>query len=215
MAVSVYSSNQQTKQQLEELDALLQRMLASPPPNTDLMPADSTRSAAAPAAVVYSSQPIHSEPPAQPWMTQAAPPMATAADASIEQTAGQPQFFGPVNSAPAPQTPFPYAMVFGAQPNHQAPTVIAPISNQPVNHGIPAPQWEAPKPVSTPPLPVMLWPIYVMNKVFDLVTLPLGPLGSWLRQTSGRNAMGWLGVLMILGAIGWGIADWYGLDWTQ
>ena len=45
----------------------------------------------------------------------------------------------------------------------------------------------------------------------------LGPLGARLRHGSGRTALGWLGIAMILAAIGWAIADWDGsakLDWT-
>jgi hypothetical protein len=233
MAVSTYSPNQQTKQQLDELDALLQRMLASPAPNAESTPSEPISSRAnnpafstPPPAVVYSSQaPIQSEPVAQPWLMQSpAPtagsmysqaPMATAADAPVEPAVPEPRFFAAQTStAPAAQTPFPYAMVFGPLPVNQMPAASPPPTNYTPPGGIPAPQWAAPKIVETPPLPVSLWPLYVMNKLFDVVTLPLGPLGSWLRQSAGRNALGWLGVLMILGAIGWGVADWYGLNWT-
>ncbi len=31
----------------------------------------------------------------------------------------------------------------------------------------------------------------------------------------GRNLLGWLGIAMIVGSLGWAAADWYGAAWTR
>ena len=35
------------------------------------------------------------------------------------------------------------------------------------------------------------------------------------RGPTGRGILGWFGVLMILGAIGWAAFDWYRVDWNR
>jgi hypothetical protein len=229
MAVSLYSPNQQTKQQLEELDTLLQRMLALPVNGHDPAPSTPTYAAPGPEAFVPSPPtlpaPTRSVPGndqiVQAWRVQTPateseivtfngqhPPLAT----PVEPAPPEPRFFAAPTSGSSAPAPFPYSMVFGPQTAAAAPAM--PVNNTAPRTGIPAPQWEAPTPsTELGPLPFALWPLFVLNKLFDLLTLPLGPLGSWLRQPGGRNALGWLGMLMILGAIGWGVADWYGLDW--
>lgn len=233
MTPSIYSPHQQTRQQLEELDSLLQRMLSlpvnpatasapvpaatpeafAPSPPTQTLPA---RSAASDATVQsWRVQNPMQEPTILPF-SNPQPPLATPVEPLPE-----PRFFATSAAAPAPAmaaSPLPYTMVFGPQTTAAgmpAANVLPPMYAP--GMGIPAPQWEAPKTAALdrPPLPMSLWPIYLINRIFDLLTLPLGPLGSWLRQSSGRNVMGWMGVLMILAAIGWAVADWYGLDWTR
>ncbi len=231
MAATAYSPNQQTKQQLEELDALLQRMLAlpvnanDPGPASAPLPTNPELFAPSPPTLPLPPRPVAgSESIVQAWRVQSPnvpeamvlpfappqPPIATA----VESPPPEPRFFTSPASSPttaAAPAPFPYQMVFGPQTSSPSSMVAAPTTT-----GIPAPQWEAGRSsAGAAPLPVTLWPILALNKVFDLFTLPLGPFGSWLRQSSGRNTLGWIGVLLILGAIGWGVADWYGLDWTR
>lgn len=235
MAISTYSPNQQTKQQLEELDALLQRMLTLPVNGTEAATVESARIPSNP-EVFAPSPPTRastfrleacSQPTVQSWRTQTPvmelngaaddpmqPPLATAVEVPQGQSIPEPRFFatGATSPQPATSTPplFPYSMVFGSQS-------AIPVSS--ANHLVPpvtvTQQKELGSATTVPPLPPVLWPVYVLNKLFDLCTFPLGPVGSWLRQRSGRNALAWLGVLMILGAIGWGVADLRGLDWTR
>ena len=239
MAVSLYSPNQQTRQQLEELDALLQRMLALPsganepnPGEVASLPANPELFAPSPPTLPLPARPqANGQPIVQAWRVQSPPapealvfpfsgqqpPLATPVDCSAEYASPQPRFFAsPVvaTTTPANPAPLPYAMIFGPQAATAA--LAMPPGAAALGTEIPVPQWEAAKSTAiAPPLPVSLWPILVLNKIFDLLTLPLGPLGSWLRRPGGRNVLGWLGILMILGAIGWGVADWYGLDWTR
>ena len=227
MAVSLYSPNQQTKQQLEELDTLLQRMLALPtngqePPMAMIPQAPEEFVPSPPTLPVPTRAP--SDSVVQSWRVQTpmATPSATFANQPplampVDPAPPEPRFFASPttpSTAQAAPSPFPYQMVFGPQTASAAPAM--PVMTPAAGTGIPAPQWQAVKPVSDAgPLPFSLWPLFVLNKLFDLLTLPLGPLGSWLRQPGGRNTLGWLGLLMILGAIGWGVADWYGMDWTR
>jgi hypothetical protein len=107
---------------------------------------------------------------------------------------------------PAGMPSFPLALNHGQSPPSPAARDDA---------GIPVPQWQAPKPTVEESVPVMIWPLVALNWIFDLLTYLLGPLGGWLRSAGGRNVLGWLGIVMIFGAIGWAIADWYGIDWTR
>jgi hypothetical protein len=51
-----------------------------------------------------------------------------------------------------------------------------------------------------------------LNGTFNLLTYLLGPLGAWLRG-SGRNALGWAGILMLLAAGAWAAGEWVGYEW--
>lgn len=55
-----------------------------------------------------------------------------------------------------------------------------------------------------------LAPLAGINRLFDRGTRLLGPLGRWLRSTSGRRALGWLGLGLWLAAIVWGVLKWIG-----
>jgi hypothetical protein len=60
---------------------------------------------------------------------------------------------------------------------------------------------------------LLMQPLLWANGTFDLLTHFLGPLGRWLRTPSGKNALGALGCLLFLLAIGWLIVDW--MSWTR
>lgn len=232
MSVSLYSPNQQTKQQLDELDALLQRMLALPVNAADRESAPPVQPAVFspfPATLPLSQRaPTNDDPIVQAWRVQAPvaepngfastspPPMASPVEVPLPAIP-EPRFFTtpPMTSpsAPATATPFPFSVVYGPQ---AASNMQSPLSMPAPAAGLPAPPWatQVASP-EQPPLSPGLWPLFALNKLFDLFTFLLGPLGTWLRQPSGRNTLGWLGVLMILGAVGWGVADWFGIDWTR
>jgi hypothetical protein len=48
------------------------------------------------------------------------------------------------------------------------------------------------------------------NVVFDVFLTLLGPPGRWLKGKQGRNFLGVLGVLSLLGAVALAVADGYG-----
>jgi hypothetical protein len=57
---------------------------------------------------------------------------------------------------------------------------------------------------SRPPhRPWIYAPLVPVNWTFDMCTLPLGPVGRWLRCRAGRDLAGWVGLLLMLGASAW------------
>ncbi len=228
MATQVYSSHQQTRQQLDELDGLLQRMLSLPVQQVDTgkpSPEPMRPEAFAPMPptlpqVTSSPRPANGKPVVQAWrMAMPAP-------------AEQPPLALPVDEpmqlqAPAP-VPYPYSMVFGqplpaesfpppAPQTNAAPAPSAPAYAEPAPAAAPvAPAWAVPLTVQdTSGHSFLQLPFVAINGLFDILTYLLGPLGGWLRRPMGRNALGWLGILMILAAGSWAAVDWFGVDWKR
>jgi hypothetical protein len=236
MSTQVYSSHSQTRQELDELDALLQRMLDLPM-NSPTPPAEPFSAvASAPFAPVLPSpgplprlgmpaepmpaawrmtQPSDSPPPAAPTPTAAEAPFASEAPYAPAGVGLE----SPTHAADAPfasEAPYPYSMIYGQPVAVEAlPPFAEPIGSQayePPPYA--APVWAQTVPSrEEPSRSFLLMPIVVLNGVFDALTYLLGPLGAWLRRGSGRTALGWLGIVMILGAIAWALADW--ADWIQ
>ena len=170
-----------TRQQLDEIDTLLRRMLSLPALGTDPEPI-----AAAP-ATTYAPPNIREIPPAVP----SAPGDPVVHSWRVEWPQAAP-------SAPIPQSTPGVAAWGWPVP---APGATAPYAR--AGRPAPGPRFgEAPPPSRlAPPIPGHLWPAVVVNWVFDASAL-LGPLGSWLRG-SGRSVLGG-SVLMILAAAGSG-----------
>jgi len=62
-----------------------------------------------------------------------------------------------------------------------------------------------------PPAPIWLWPVVGINRVYDGVIGLLGGPGRVLLGT-GRTWLGWIGLIMLAAALAWGILDW--IHWT-
>jgi hypothetical protein len=73
----------------------------------------------------------------------------------------------------------------------------------------PAPEKKPSQPRSPLP-PVSLWPLIAFNAAFDVLLLPLGPVGAWLRRPSGGGLLAGTGLLCLLAAALLLAADWYG-----
>jgi hypothetical protein len=58
-----------------------------------------------------------------------------------------------------------------------------------------------------PPASIWLWPIVGINQTFDFLMGRLGGTGLILRGT-GRVWLGWIGLLMLAAALAWGVLDW-------
>jgi hypothetical protein len=51
------------------------------------------------------------------------------------------------------------------------------------------------------------------NYAFDRWTFPLGRAGHWLRSPTGRDILGWSGVALLIVAVLWALLDWVGWTW--
>lgn len=223
MATPAYSSHAQTRQQLEELDSLLQRMLTQPMSTAEsAVPAKPSVATMSPEAFAplppniksFAPRPPSSgEPIVHAWRMEApsVAPVPMETPPRVSRSA--------VSQAPPPPAPYPYSMVFG----HPLPMEAAPPNAEPMkvaprpSSATPAvPFWQPAAGNAPPPSDsLFLLPLVALNRIFDLLSYLLGPLGMWLRHPAGRSAMGWLGIVMIIGAVGWGLADWFGVDWTH
>jgi hypothetical protein len=216
-----------TKQLLEELDALMQRMLAVPV--NDLGDTVETKASAAPTTeplTVAASEPpsaidaeqasaaCEAQIPATTAHVVTAPDEAAASLASSER---QPQLkessivlepgeipLGGFWPHPALNN-LPRAQEAGGQPA--------------------APSHWAPPPVQRPPLSLspspplrtrstnwwlrsLLW----SNRTFDRGAAVLGRPGRCLQGRGARMLLGWLGIALLVGSLAWGLSAWF--DWT-
>jgi hypothetical protein len=187
---------QPTRQQLDDLEALMVRMLALP---TDPMTEDSEKSAppsvASPAgssekeAITLgpSPSPVYRESPGL-----GGPGQRKSSNAATERILPP----VPVHESLAP-------LASGALPHQPAAgsRKILPKSRKPL-WGLR--RW---RPV------FILAPLVWFNIVFDHFIGHFGKPGRWLRQSLGRQVLGWLGLLMLAAALALGILDVMG--WTR
>jgi hypothetical protein len=57
------------------------------------------------------------------------------------------------------------------------------------------------------------WPVVAVNWVFDVITLPLGPLGAGMRSRIGRNSLAVVGMACLVAAAVMVAMDWIGWIW--
>jgi hypothetical protein len=196
------SPNELTRQQLDELDALLQRMLALPlnPPDTP---------APAPAAQAVPRPAVPDLPPTLPtvppnWRVD--PPAAPAPHLLLAATPlPLPDPIVPPPALEVERAPLRVAAKQMPQPEHAAPEpvrVVAPrLSDDPAPTPTPKPDLPPlPPQLATeiaPPTPWALVPLVAVNRLTDAVLGVLGPVGKALRSGFGRNVFGVAGILLI------------------
>jgi hypothetical protein len=236
-------SEHPTRQQLDELDALLQRMLALPVNQAgDDVTAeiDAPRPAPAPrqGPVSYRT-PDYSEderPAGDEQAVPAAPPRLDAAHVTEDAEANADNWV-PLSSTwkPSPHTWKPLAQSW-QQPRPSAPAQEPPAEREePVVPAAPPAAVEPPaapnhveavsnpppEPARTPAAPPqddapVGWerPLVWFNDQFDLLLLPFGTPGRWLRRDgAGRPVLGAAGVLLFAAAVALGLMGWFGWTW--
>lgn len=193
-------SDPPTRQQLDELDALMQRMLALPvEPAEAILAPDRAAGGTPPGQTEVSSAPAAPEGPARP-----AP---VSLSARREEHPGLP---GKENAGGAPGGE-------AIAPAAVYPSVIFCSLSSP---GRTKPE-ELPAPVASPASPAAelprlgLWlrALLGCNRIFDACTAGLGPLGRWLRGPRGRALLAWLGILLLAAALAWVALDGMGWSW--
>lgn len=195
MATPSPASSLPTRQQLDEIDALLKRMLSLAPLSGE--PAESPAPAVSyPAPSVREVPPPREPAPGEPVVREwrVGWPQSAASQPQSVVAWGSPAPVGPPTVEPAPVA------------SHQPPFAVPLAAGPAVVPGQPPPSTVQP-PTS---LPVQL--LMLVNGTFNVLTYLLGPLGTWLRGP-GRTALGWCGILMLLAAAGWAVGEWIGYDW--
>jgi hypothetical protein len=196
-----------TRQQLDELDALLKRMLdlpvnqleEPPPPEPEAPTPEATappRTAGPPVSyvVVETAQP--SEPPPAPKEDDG--------DWVPLRSSWQPsdQTWGPLAEKwLQAHAPGGLSVELPAPPESPAPPPA------PEEKPVAAPETTAtaapppPAEEDAPPVPWPLWPLVGFNKLFDACLSPLGGLGRWLSSPPGRWVLGFVGLLCLGAAL--------------
>jgi hypothetical protein len=59
-------------------------------------------------------------------------------------------------------------------------------------------------------VPFLLWPVVLFNWMLEYFLCAFGPPGRWLASETGKDFLGWCGLLMIIGAAAWGVVLHYG-----
>ncbi|MBM3982624.1 MAG: hypothetical protein FJ304_20605, partial [Planctomycetes bacterium] len=181
------SPNDLTRQQLDELDALLQRMLAVPLTDTPLPPLPPP---GAPGAALADSPPL---PPS--WRTD--PPLPSSGSSIPHLALVDPpsspvlKFEPPPALAPKPApapVPKPAPVATVAPPPKPAPAPLPP-APKPVAAVAPAPD--------APPVPFALLPLVAVNAAFDTACGVFGPLGRVLRSGFFKQLYGLAGLGLI------------------
>jgi hypothetical protein len=181
--------NNVTRQRLDDLDALMQRMLALPvDPGSDLEEAPSRPPEFAefqfdkPTAPASSASASDDNP-----VPQVSPPRETGNE-QVAETAG---------SVITPPIAPPLREEKQLRPAHTATalTIRSSLRISPVRP------------------PVLLRPILWINYSFDWCTGWFGPPGRWLRSWPGRNLVGWVGLALFVAAVAWVIFDTTGWSW--
>jgi hypothetical protein len=188
-------ADQPTRQQLDELDALMKRMLALPV--TDSEGATKTPALARP--YEPTAQPNHanerepsqsgtSQPQAgpQPQIDEQAPPGADDS-AQVWQSIRKSDRIQFVQSVPAP-VPVPRLKKATGRP-----------STKDIQAAEATAYW--------------LSPLVTIDRLFNRCVCLLGRFGSWLRQPYGKALLAGTGIVLLLAALGWVMLDWSAWTW--
>jgi hypothetical protein len=183
---------QSTKQMLDELDALMEKML---------------------------SMPVNESEAAPPFPGEVVKPPTLTPTLSATLTLLEPPAKGPLKPLePAQQES--YAPAHAAiNPPHLTPPTPQP---EPLTNEVTPPSMmhrlapmleEIPEPETAVTTQLVYLPLLWINLAFDQATLALGPIGSMLRSRAGRALLGLAGLALLAAAAGWFLKDWLG--WNQ
>jgi len=149
---------------------------------------------------VTQRQPVEEALPSESQIINFASPLS---DTQREVQPEPIRYSQPPRDLPVPIVPPPPVVVQAPpepvlQPVIPIPPVIAPVVAMPV------------VPSSIGALP-FVW----FNAVADFFLRRFGPPGRFLTTNAGRNLLGWTGILLTVAAIGLGVCDYLGIEWTR
>lgn len=218
MSTTSAPNRNSVRQQLDELDALLQRMLSLPINGDGQMAQQPAADSAAlkdawkaPAMTLLpASDPV--PPPTTPepprwdpnWSINLNPQNGSSILGDRSPAAAG--YRGPMVNPPTTFMPDPPVVLPMAEPaparHPEPPAVIA----------FPEPPGYSVASTRSAPLPVFAWPLAAIDSLFDVLT-SLFPFGSLLTTRLGKNFIGLLGIAMIVGGAAWGVLDFLG--WSR
>jgi hypothetical protein len=230
-----------TRQLLDELDALMERMLALPVNDLgDALEQDGAAPTDASEAPTVAATPAFPPPAADISPPEAAIPekLPAPTEGPADVTGGRP--VAPHPPSPGPPGPHrkPELRLATEPPITAEPPVFSPaglwqLPSPPVSEPGPRSAGPGTAPLGRPvpgfprrpvaadrrlmPAPPRLagWGERLLvwsNRTFDRWTCRLGWPGRWLQGTTGRTLLGWLGVSLLFVAAVWGLSTWF--DWT-
>jgi hypothetical protein len=206
-----------TKQQLDELDALMARMLALPvnQPEEPLSPPKRMVPALAKAEKGESPSPTQPEAAREAGVKEKLPQTPVFQNI-IVASPGVSRITDDISLGPVLLPPL------AADNPTPGPTTAVSAERQ-TRAAISSPRLAGPE-VRTPPdrhtsvlVPARLsfWPRPVVecNRVYDSVAAKLGRPGAWLRDTRGRMFLGVTGIALLTAAVAWVLIDSWGWTW--
>lgn len=186
-------ANNPTRQQLDELDSLLQKMLGVP-----------TGASVDAAPTVRKSEPVVETKPDFPKYTSepaaAASAPATGGWAIDLNPRGSSSVLGersPLRGGSSPVVDLP-------RPDVVPPSTVA-LQVKPL--AVPA---SAPSPRRSEPVPLLLQPFAAVTACFDNIVGVFGPLGRLASSSFGRTMMGLSGLALLFGSSAWFAMIWFG-----
>ena len=206
MSAPASPPNDLTRHQLDELDALLERMLSLP-----LSPAAPAAWKPAPAADPFphvAGVPVEVPVPAYGPAAESLPPPVVEVEVadSVIPAAGR---FGPVGLAPdtpgeprtlrgvdAPATPAGFVSAFAPAEAAADPDAVELV--------------HAPPPPVPAPVPFFWWPVAAVNAACESTLALLGPVGLGLLRPEIKHLAGAVGGLLTCGAAAWAVKGYLG-----
>lgn len=214
--------NDLTRQQLDELDALLQRMLSLPLNKTDTVkvpPAPALplpEPVASPARASFSLWRADAAPATKsPYIAAEPEPAIAFAPSFAAEVSSHAGGSGTLRGVDAPATPYGYNRVF----DHHDAESAAPVPNAFARYDLADvnPFAEAPSPTPVPPAPVrssgvpfFAWPVVACNWMIESALAWTGPVGAVARAAAMKHLLGVVGFGLLVGA---GIWTAKGMGW--
>lgn len=190
-----------TRRQLDELDALMERMLEVPVKAAEgesLGPVDPTTS---------STESLTNSSLLTDFTSTGFESFRTGeGDSSLVDSPSAFDFYSPTPADDNSASPT-------LEPRGQTPFVIQSAASSVIPGSFAGSRESSPSSVmDDPPAPIWLWPVVGVNRTYDGFMTRLGGPGRMLLG-SGRTWLGWIGLLMLTAALVWGILDW--IHWAE
>jgi len=180
-------SLQSTKQMLDELDALMDRMLALPVNDMENAPA-------------FPQEVVPEQALAETMTLLQTPMPAPLLDLPMHPIVNPPHRPMAAPEVVLPPVPSPAPLTNDVAPPSLQPEIDTLLAS------VPAP--------STPTGALAIYlPLLWINQAFDGCTLMLGDSGAKLRSQAGRSVLAFFGVVLLGASVTWFLKDWLGWQW--